>query len=211
VTDAVASTKATCASISDAYLDRARPGREFERAHHAPGIEGQWPLPTVTASCCSSARGAQGAPARRAPPRSCRFRWMRNPPSSTTSNNEMTFSQGAISQGGMSVSADQAQATGSRRFEFRGQPLGVPRQREDCDGPGTARLRRGRRHLREEAALQGGRHRQAGGLRAAQSRRPASPRTATPTPSITMSPRARCGCRRTPGSATARTRFAASR
>ena len=56
--------------------------------------------------------------------------------------NDYVFHKVKISQGPMSVAADQAQARPARS-EFRGQPLGVPRQRENHHGPGPIDLRRG--------------------------------------------------------------------
>ena len=100
VPDAIATTQSDVRiDFGVAYAHRPRTRRQFERAHHAPRIEGQWPLPTLSSRpsppCSRSpAHGSRGPRPclrpRRPPGRSI---WMRNPRSSTCAPTTSSFAR----------------------------------------------------------------------------------------------------------------------
>ena len=110
--DAIASTDSDVRIDFGAHSLTARGlRRQFERAHHAPRIEGQWPLPTLNSLVLIGLRGAGRACGRgRAAGVSKRSPLDAQSSELDLRSNNVVFRKVRISQGNMSVSADQGQA-----------------------------------------------------------------------------------------------------
>ena len=136
----VASTKSDVrVDFGGQHAHRARHDGGFERAHFAPRIEGQWPIPSLS---CAAAGQARSLPARlrsrsprpacpRRPRRRCacpsatrRSRRRRRSSEMDYKNNHVLFNKVRIQQGTMAIAADQAQGTGldfaNGHWVFRG-------------------------------------------------------------------------------------------
>ena len=200
--------------IRRAYVDRPRTRRQFERAHHAPRIESQWPLPTLSVFALFALALQSGQSTAAAAPAKQQQIISLDAQSSELDlrTNNVIFRKVRIAQGNMSVSADQGQATrqasglnfDNSLWVFRGNVKITMDQ-------GQLTRRRGANQLRQEAARQSGGPRQAGRVRTAHREDRQDRSRARRHDRLRRAPRASCGCRKMRGSATGKMRFAASR
>ncbi len=182
-----------------AHSDRARPECEFERAHDALRIEGQWPLPSLRLSRCS--RCALLGRAARSPPHSrtqqadhARRAILR---SWICQEQQSDISQGA-DRAGYYVdfrrpgAGHAAWTSTTAIWVFRGNVKITMDQGQLTSDEAEITFR-------QETALQGRRQRQARRHSSSTSPKPESWPRGTPTPSTTTWPRAWCISPRTPG------------
>ena len=145
VPDAIASTEQRRAHrIRRTYADRPRPRRQFERAHRAPRIESQWPLPTLSVFALFALALQSGRSTAAAAPAKQQQIITLDAQSSELDlrTNNVVFHKVRITQGNMSVSADQGQATRQASgLDFDNSRVDVSRQCENHHGAGAAERR----------------------------------------------------------------------